>query len=262
MISRSQIAQLAPHARQDYATTLASEWAWATMTHYGINSTKEGLASFLANVMVETGRLTIKRESLFYTSPDRLRVVWPKRFGQRSEPEEGEKVGKFVLSDEDLAPFLKNEAALGNHVYNGRMGNRPGTNDGFDYRGWGWLQCTGLEDTLKYCRIAGVDPLADPHVLNDANVSFTVACAEWYAAGCCSMAEDFAGTCVAINAGVSALKKVNSGKFTHRQACQSLPERQAEYKRILPILGSAVDTMPDYPGDELEDAADFELDTE
>lgn len=159
------------------------------MTTYGITANYHRLAAFLANVMHETGGLTIGRESLNYRTPARLKQVWPKRFGAKS--------------DAELMALCGNEQALACAVYDGRMGNRPGTTDAYDYRGGGFLQMTGRDDWLKYCKLAGVDIEADPSKTDDTNVSLICAAAEWHHAHCNELVDagNFDGACAAINVG-------------------------------------------------------------
>ncbi|MCR5875186.1 hypothetical protein LRS10_13895 [Phenylobacterium sp. J426] len=72
-------------------------------------------------------------ENLNYTTAERICAVWPSRF-------------PTVAS---AAPFVRNAKGLANHVYNGRMGNRPGSNDGWDFRGRGQAHITGREMYAK-----------------------------------------------------------------------------------------------------------------
>jgi predicted chitinase len=246
MLTPEHVKWLAPRARSDYIATLTSKFAWDTMKHYGINATTERLAGFLANCMVETGYLTFKRESLKYSTAAVLRRTWPARFGAKS--------------DEELAPLLGNERALAEATYAGRMGNRPGTTDAFDYRGWGWLQCTGYENSMKLCKVAGVDPEANPTVLDDTNVSFTVACAEWAHVRANEMIDNgrFGDACVAINAGPGALNAIRLGKKTHRQICRSLPDRLEALAKCRQLLGASPGILESFPGNEEEDEAEYE----
>ena len=87
------------------------------------------MAIYLANVMIETMYLKRLRENMNYTSVAALRAVFPSYF-RTVNP----------------VPYLKNPVKLGNYVYNGRNGNRPGTGDGYAYRGGGMLHITGLSN--------------------------------------------------------------------------------------------------------------------
>lgn len=92
------------------------------------------LEEFLANLLHESGNFTIMVENLNYTTSQRLVAIWPSRFTITNEP------GKHNARN-----FVRNPRLLANTVYNGRMGNRVGTDDGFNYRGGGFAQITGLD---------------------------------------------------------------------------------------------------------------------
>lgn len=86
------------------------------------------VAQFMAQTSLECGGGTEVVENLSY-SAQRVCQVWPSRF----------------RTIESAAPYAHNPRALGNKVYNGRMGNRVGTDDGYNHRGRGATQTTGVE---------------------------------------------------------------------------------------------------------------------
>jgi putative chitinase len=88
----------------------------------------------LATAFHETGgSMAPNVESLNYTTAERIRAVWPSRFPTIASAE----------------PFVRNAKGLANHVYNGRMGNRPGSDDGWRHRGRGQAHITGREMYAK-----------------------------------------------------------------------------------------------------------------
>ncbi|WP_269715708.1 hypothetical protein [Caulobacter sp. NIBR2454] len=93
------------------------------------------VAYCLATAFHETGRTMAPTsvENLNYTSAARLQAVWPSRFPTAAS----------------AAPFVKNPQGLANHVYNGRMGNAPGSNDGWTYRGRTYPHITGKANYAK-----------------------------------------------------------------------------------------------------------------
>jgi putative chitinase len=91
----------------------------------GINNAPRA-AMFLANCAHESNFFTQLEENLNY-SAKRLMQVWPSRFPDMSTARK----------------YANNPKALANFVYNGRMGNRPGSDDGWNYRGSGLIQLTG-----------------------------------------------------------------------------------------------------------------------
>lgn len=109
---------------------------------YGLINVK-AFQCFLATIIHESGEFTIKKESLYYTTPSRIVEVWPSRFNLTGL------AGKLNAND-----YIKNEKKLGNEVYNGRMGNKVGSDDGYNFRGSGFMQLTGRETAEKYAKVS------------------------------------------------------------------------------------------------------------
>ena len=217
MLTPELIKLIAPHAREDYVKSLTSDAGWLTLSRYKVTDKLDRLAGFLANCMHETGGLIILRESLNYRTPKRLREVWPSRFGSKS--------------DAELQKLCGNEKALASVVYNGRMGNRPGTDDGYIFRGAGYLQTTGREGFIKYGKLVGIDFSTDPPPsTDDADALLVMAAAEWSAGRCNELCEagNFAGACAVINVG-------NAGKIG---SVVGMDERQKWFKRITREFGA------------------------
>jgi putative chitinase len=95
---------------------------------------KSELEDLLAQCNHESANFTRTVESFNYT-PDGLIATWPKRF----TPELANALGRTLSHP-------ANQQAIANHVYNGRMGNIINSNDGYIYRGRGYLQCTGRDN--------------------------------------------------------------------------------------------------------------------
>ena len=91
----------------------------------------DALAYILATAWGEA-KLTPQRENMSYSAA-RIREVWPSRFPTVA----------------DAKPYERQPVKLANKVYNGRLGNREGTNDGWDFRGGGLDQLTGRVNYRK-----------------------------------------------------------------------------------------------------------------
>lgn len=100
---------------------------------------RDALAYVLATAFGEANFEPV-RENMVYTSAARIRSVWPSRFP----------------SDAAAKPYVRNPQGLANFVYGGRadLGNRPGTDDGWRYRGGGLVQLTGRS---HYARVGIAD---------------------------------------------------------------------------------------------------------
>jgi putative chitinase len=216
------IKVIAPHARDDYVKSLTSDGGWMTLARYKITDKVDRLAGFLANCMHETGGLIILRESLNYKTPKRLREVWPSRFGSKS--------------DAELLKLCGNEKALASVVYNGRMGNRPATDDGYIFRGAGYLQTTGREGFIKYGKLAGIDFSTEPPPsTDDASALLLMAAAEWAAGSCNELCEagNFAGACAVINVGSASKISSVVGMDERQKWFKRITRNFAEYENIL-----------------------------
>jgi putative chitinase len=107
---------------------------------------------FMAQISAETGggNPSELQENLSYSSAQRLRAVWPSRFGHKS--------------DDELAGLLHNPNALADAVYMGRMGNdQPG--DGAKFAGKGLLQTTGKNGYAELSQFVGIDLIENPGAL-------------------------------------------------------------------------------------------------
>lgn len=116
-------------------------------------------AYILATAYHETGLdMSPNVENLNYTKADRIRSVWPSRFPSIASAQ----------------PYVRNPKALANKVYNGRMGNRSGTDDGWNYRGRGQVHITGRDNYKKAGEAVGIDFLRTPDLALRRDVSAKV----------------------------------------------------------------------------------------
>jgi len=193
MLTASLLRELYPSAKDDMINAFVSGHD-AVFTEFGIWGGPNRLHFFLAQVGHESGLKPIE-ENLNY-SAERLRVVWPGRF-------------PTVASTNG---FAKNPKALANKVYNGRMGNVVGTDDGWNYRGRGLIQITGrdgYENTAAAANLpAGFDLVKKPDLATDAAQALRVACGfwKWKKLNELCDAGDFTKVTIRINGGTTGLK--------------------------------------------------------
>lgn len=136
---------ITPEQLRKVATTLSADRAkqMADLLNelcpkYGID-TKDEFHEFLANVVQESGEFAHKEENMNYRA-ERIVKVWPSRFKKIS----------------DAIPYAHNPQKLANFVYGGRMGN-AGLNDGWIFKGGGFIGLTGREMYTKYAKYLSKD---------------------------------------------------------------------------------------------------------
>jgi hypothetical protein len=96
---------------------------------------------------------------------------------------------------------------IANEVYNGRMGNRPGSDDGWTYRGRGGSQVTGRDAYGTLGQTLGLDLLASPDLVNDPTHFLACAVADFIQCGCLPFAanDDVSGVTYHLNGGYIGL---------------------------------------------------------
>lgn len=149
----AQLLRIMPKAGRQ--ADLFTPHIMATAKRYQIN-TPARLASFLAQIGIESMQLNRTSESLNYSTPARLMEVWPKRFPS-------------LLS---TVGYTGNAIKLANKVYAGRMGNGDeASGDGYKYRGRGLIQLTG-RDNYEACGAAlGYNLIDNPPLVESPAVA-------------------------------------------------------------------------------------------
>lgn len=122
----------------------------AACKRWGIDTLRE-IASFLANIGVESAGLTRLSENMNY-SAKRMAEVWPGRFAVNPS------AAIKARQPNALAKSLEhNPEKLANHVYANRLGNGPPeSGDGWRYRGYGPKQLTGAYNQAQFAKAAGI----------------------------------------------------------------------------------------------------------
>ncbi|WP_420134399.1 glycoside hydrolase family 19 protein [Rhodopseudomonas sp.] len=148
------------------------------------------VAHVMAQLSHECGAGCEVVENLNYTAA-RMMQVWPSRFRTLAA----------------AAPYAHDPRALANKVYNGRMGNAPGSDDGWRYRGRGAAQTTGREGYARLAAVTGLDLVADPDLVNDPRYFLLCGVADFVECGCLSFAkmDDVVGVTRRLNGGTIGL---------------------------------------------------------
>jgi putative chitinase len=143
------------------------------MDKFGIN-TEFSLAHFLSQAGHESGRFRVTEENLKY-SAKQLVKLWPKKFSA------AETKGKVLASDYAYHPEL-----IANYIYAKKtLGNVPGTSDGWNFRGRGFIQLTGkanykaFEHFYNNTYPVAIDLMAYPDQLAD-DFNLAMISALWY----------------------------------------------------------------------------------
>lgn len=133
----------------------AKEWLDAR----GLFETPERLAHLVGQCAHESRLFEATVESLAYRTAARIRAV----FGTRRFP-----------TVADAEPFVRAEISLGNKVYGGRMGNKA-PDDGWRYRGRGYLHLTGRDNYRAFGRALGLALEAEPDLAREPAIAWRVA---------------------------------------------------------------------------------------
>lgn len=211
MPTKAELKRWAPRAKPEYIDAFLK--LESTLEKAGILHHPLILTHFLGQVGAETNGLTIVRENMNYKTVARIRQVWPAR-ARKTSPER-------------LAELCNNPVALSDWAYGGRMGNRRGTTDAYDFRGAGPMQTTGRYATMKYCRKVGVPFTQD--ILDDVETLWLFAIHEWATTGCNSRALE--------NDILAISKIINTGSATSGVRPNGMEHRKRWFKRAWEIWG-------------------------
>lgn len=77
-----------------------------------------------------------------------------------------------------------NQHAIANQAYNGRMSNRFGSDDGWNFRGRGAAQTTGRDGYANLAKATGLDLLTNPDLVNEPDHFLECGVADFKLCGC------------------------------------------------------------------------------
>ena len=141
---------------------------------FGITN-QENAFFFIANCANESGGFTKYKESLYYTTAERLKVVFPRAFDPVKFPE----TAKYNPND-----YLKNSVKLANLVYNDNifpkgLGNTVTPQDGSLFLGRGAIQITGRNNYKIASELSGIDFIKNPELLEKPDYALIASMAYW-----------------------------------------------------------------------------------
>jgi putative chitinase len=99
------------------------------------------LPEFIAQLAHESIEFSAKEENLNYSAEALVRT-WPSRFVLRKDSKDS---AKRIAED-----YAHKPREIANAAYNGRMSNALGSDDGWNFRGSGFMQNTGKDSILPY----------------------------------------------------------------------------------------------------------------
>lgn len=175
-----------------------------TFERWGITTVRQK-AGFIGQCGHESGNFRVLEENLNYAA-DRLMKIWPKRFPTL----------------EVAQPYHRNPRKIANKVYANRMGNRDeASDDGWRFRGSGWVQLTGHDNFYHFGKAVGVDVVMKPDLVRTPQYAALSAGWFWSNRKCNEIAEtgDWTRLTKVINGGTIGLED----RVKHiRQAIQVL----------------------------------------
>lgn len=226
LLSQALLKQLWPHASSLViaGVSAASQEGFA---HYGMTKIEQ-IQDFMAECSEETGGGMAFVESGAY-SAERAHDVWPSLFP----------------TIQSAQVVVGNPKALFNKTYGDRLGNRPGTDDGYDFRGRGMIQITGRTWYTMIAKETSLDLVNHPDLVAEPENLLECALAFWKL----DKVNDTVGNLRA------EVKRINGGytNMAAREAweatCQKLiTEATATYKGpIIPVQGIGEITPPPKP---------------
>ncbi len=143
------------------------------------------VAQAMAQFSHECGAGTEVVENLNYSAQG-LMNTWPARFNAAK-----------------AAAFAHDQRKIADEVYNGRMGNRPGTDDGWNFRGRGGSQVTGHDGYDALGRKVELNLINEPELVNNPQHFLECAVADFIICGCLPFAaqDDVNGVTFHLNGG-------------------------------------------------------------
>lgn len=167
-MERDQLLQIAPLMGVARADTFLNPLK-ASMALYGID-TVDRQAHYLAQILWESQNFGCLIENLNY-KPSGILATFNTPTIKRFSEEDAERLGR-------TPEHAANQRAIALQAYNGRMGNRLESEDGYRYRGRGLIQLTGRANYEKCGKALGHDLVESPELAQQPDIASLAAA--WY----------------------------------------------------------------------------------
>lgn len=170
-------------------------------------TTPKRQAMFLSQCSHESGNFKVTKENLNYSKDGLLKVF-----------------GKY-FKNRDVTEYARNPEKIANLVYANRMGNGDeSSGDGFRYRGRGYIQLTGKDNYLGFCKFSG-------RTLNDETLNYLETPEGALESALYFWNRENLNKFADLNDVKSCTKRINGGY-------NGLLDREEKYKKFLEILES------------------------
>ncbi|GAB0116922.1 peptidoglycan-binding protein [Acidisoma sp. 7E03] len=189
MLTQTMLAALWPRAEDSLVKAVAQS-ADSVFARSGLIP-PAAVAQTMAQISHECAAGTILVENLNYSAPGLL-ATWPRRF-----------------TADTVAAYAHQPETIANTVYDGRNGNRPGTGDGWTYRGRGGIQVTGRGNYDKLGQRLGLDLVDNPDLVLAPEHFLAAAVGQFLLCGCLpfALADDVRGVTYHVNGGYTGLEQ-------------------------------------------------------
>ncbi|MQV32024.1 hypothetical protein GHK47_02675 [Sinorhizobium meliloti] len=156
------VSTFSPRARADIVAALVE--SRSMLSAAGINTPRR-FYFFMSQISLETGGFVRLDENLSYRA-ERLRVIFR----------------KYVKTDEEARRLERKPVQIANLVYGDRLGNRGRhTNDGWLYRGSGYIQLTGRGNFTEAGKKIGMPLVDNPDWVRSPKIGLEAAVSYWTA---------------------------------------------------------------------------------
>lgn len=187
MLTEPMLVALWPHATDGLIAGMAAA-SQTVFAAAGLTSST-AVAQAMAQFSHECAAGTAPVENLNYSAAGLL-ATWPRRF-----------------TPDTAAQCARQPEKIANKVYDGRNGNRPGTEDGWTYRGRGGIQVTGRGNYDRLGTRVGLGLVANPDLVNQPDHFLACAVGQFVLCGCLpfALADDLRGVTYHVNGGYNGL---------------------------------------------------------